>query len=92
MLVSRPPSSAASLKALPTLSSNFGAGPRVEDLFGKISELFYRLFEKEDVIDERMKEEFVKGIGSVREGTEEERVVIGKAVDLIEHIDVKAKR
>ena len=64
----------------------------VEDLVLRIPSLLYDLFEIEEIIDERMKADFIKNIESPPQQTDAERNQIAKSADLVREITSKARR
>ena len=67
-------------------------GAKADDVFCQIADQFYVRFQKEDVIDVRMKEAFSQNIPNAPPLTEGEQKLLDESVLMVEDISTKAKR
>ncbi|GMI16546.1 hypothetical protein TrLO_g10802 [Triparma laevis f. longispina] len=72
-------------------SRGFGETLKADDLFCRIATFFYNRFEQEKVMDQRMKEDFIKNIGNAPKLTEGEQGLIAQAMEVVRELS-KAKR
>ncbi|GMI09500.1 hypothetical protein TrVE_jg360 [Triparma verrucosa] len=83
-------SKAKLLKSTVTRHFNDG-GVKAEELFRKIASMFYDRFKQEDVIDRRMKVEFIKSISSAPPKSQAEEDLLAKSINQVEELTA-AKR
>ena len=77
-------------KSREILGSHGGDGTRGGELFCKLSNLFYDRYKREEVIDERLKQDFIDKIPRAPILTEDEREVLGGSMGLVEELsDIK---
>ncbi|GMH79820.1 hypothetical protein TrLO_g13491 [Triparma laevis f. longispina] len=86
----------ATLKGLGSNSVKFvGLGlesVNANDLFCKVTSLFYERFKKEEVIDARAEEDFIKNIDNAVGLTEEENTLINESLNKAQELRKVAKR
>ncbi|GMI01553.1 hypothetical protein TrLO_g10206 [Triparma laevis f. longispina] len=67
-------------------------GVKPDELFDKLATLFYERFKKEEIVDERMKQDFIEKIPKAPNKTEAEIAVIRNSMELITYLRRKAPR
>ncbi|GMH53591.1 hypothetical protein TrLO_g210 [Triparma laevis f. longispina] len=67
-------------------------GAKADQLFFKIAAEFYERFQKEGVVDERYKRDFIENIDNAPALTVDEQRLIGETMKLFEEASSKAKR